>query len=258
MKKFKISVVLLMAFASLSFADEMSGEQVISNVYNRPSSNDLQANLTMELKNSQGNTRVREIKQFVKAIPEGEKKIMYFVAPADVKNTSFMNWSYDDASKSDDQWIYLPALKKIKRISSDSKSDSFMGSDFTYDDLGDRALSDDTHSIIREETLDKKDCYVVESVSKQDNYMYSRTLTWVEKGSWIGIKKEFYDEDDELLKVLRVLASETLDGVIIITNTTMENVQNGHSTTMTLKDILVNKGLDDSLFTERMMKRAPR
>ena len=106
---------------------------------------------------------------------------MFFQSPADVRNTSFMNWSYDKAGKDDDQWIYLPALKKVKRISSDSKSDYFMGSDFTYDDLGDRKLEDDTHKLLREEALDGIDYYVVESVPVDEDYMYSKTITWINK-----------------------------------------------------------------------------
>ncbi|NOZ73919.1 MAG: outer membrane lipoprotein-sorting protein, partial [FCB group bacterium] len=113
------------------WAQDLTGLQVIENVYNRPTGNDMTGDLTMTIVNSRGNQRVRKIRQYVKDFGNVEKKIMFFLSPADVKNTSFMTWSYDDGS-SDDQWIYLPALKKVKRISSDSKGDYFMGSDFTY------------------------------------------------------------------------------------------------------------------------------
>ena len=180
---------------------------------------------------------------------------MFFMSPADVKNTSFMNWSYDDENKSDDQWIYLPALKKVKRISSDSKSDYFMGSDFTYDDLGDRHPSQDTHSILKEETIDGVKCYVVESNPKDEEYMYSRTVTWVVKDKWIGIKKEFYDEDEDFLKQLTLKEYKEFGEVIIITNVTMKNEQKNHQTEMKLSDVKINTGIADRQFTERMMKR---
>ena len=241
--------------SGMIFAQDLSGLDVIQKVYDRPTGNDMTGNLIMTIENSRGNQRVRKIKQFVKTVKNGEKKIMYFLSPADVKNTSFMTWSYDDASKSDDQWIYLPALKKVKRISSDSKGDYFMGSDFTYDDLGDRHPMDDTHTILREEVLEGKETIVIESVSKDEEYMYARTVTWVIKDSWIGLKKEFYDEDDELLKILTVENQQSFKDVIILTKVKMKNVQRNQFTIMEFSDVQIDTGIPSNKFTERMMKR---
>jgi len=249
------SISMLILLSGLTFAQDLTGLEVIQNVYNRPTGNDIQGDLTMILENSSGNQRIREIKQFTKDFGDVEKKIMFFKSPADVRNTSFMNWSYDDETRNDDQWIYLPALKRVKRISSDSKGDYFMGSDFTYDDLGDRHPTDDTHRILREEVIDGKITYVVESIPKDEDYMYSRTITWVIKDSWIGLKKEFYDEDNELLKILSVEEQQDFDGIIIITKTKMTNVQKNRSTVMSLSNVVVNKGIPDNMFTERMMRR---
>ncbi len=166
-----------------------------------------------------------------------------------------MNWTYDDDSKSDEQWIYLPALKKIKRISSDSKSDYFMGSDFTYDDLGDRKLDDDTHTLLKEETIDGVDYYVVQSIPKDEDYMYSKTVTWIRKDNFIGLKKEFYDEDGELLKILKIKKFEKISGYWIITHSEMENIQKNHRTSMQLSNVKINTGIPSSKFTERMMMR---
>ncbi len=166
-----------------------------------------------------------------------------------------MNWSYDKEGKDDDQWIYLPALKKVKRISSDSKSDYFMGSDFTYDDLGDRHPSSDTHKLLREETVGGEDCYVVESIPREEEYMYSRTITWIIKDKWIGKKKEFYDEDDDLLKTLTAKEVEKIKDYLIITFSEMHNIQKDHTTKMVLKNITLDTGISDNKFTERMMKR---
>ncbi|KAA3620471.1 MAG: outer membrane lipoprotein-sorting protein [Calditrichaeota bacterium] len=232
--------------------------EIIQNVYNRPTGEDQAGELTMTLINSRGDQRVREIKQYVKEFGKDEKKIMYFIAPADVRNTSFMNWSYDEAGRDDDQWIYLPALKKVKRISSDSKSDYFMGSDFTYDDLGDRHPTADTHKILRQENLDGEECYVVESIPKEKEYMYSRTVTWIIKDKWIGLKKEFYDEDEELLKTLTVKKFDKIKGYWIILHSRMHNVQKDHTTDMDLANLKVDIGIPDNEFTERMMKRGLR
>lgn len=231
---------------------QLTGQQVMEKVYNNPSGEDTQGSLTMTLTNNRGEQRMRTLKQFIKDDGKMEKKIMFFVTPADVKNTSFMNWSYTDG-RSDDQWIYLPALKRTKRISSEGKSDYFMGSDFTYDDLGDRHPNQDNHKLLREETVDGKDCYVVESTPKEDDYLYSKTITWVMKDNFLGLKREFYDDRGKLLKVLTVKKFDKVDGFWTILETEMHNVQKNHRTNMKFTDVQKNKGIPDSRFTERSM-----
>ena len=247
--------IVLVAASSIIAQDKLSGVEIIQKVYDRPTGNDQEGKLTMTLINSRGDQRVREIKQFIKDFGEVEKKIMFFMSPADVRNTSFMNWSYDEAGRDDDQWIYLPALKKVKRISSESKSDYFMGSDFTYDDLGDRHPSADDHKLLREEKLDGEDCYVVESIPKEEEYMYSRTVTWIIKDKWIGLKKEFYDEDEDFLKTLTVKKYGKIKDYWIIMHSQMHNIQKDHTTDMLLENLKIDIGVPDSKLTERMMKR---
>ncbi len=253
---------LLLSVAALlapAIAEEhLTALQIMEKVYNRPDGDEMEANLTMTLINKRGNRRVREIKQYIKDFGTVEKRVMFFLKPADVRNTSFMNWSYDDPNKDDDQWIYLPALKKIKRISSDSKGDYFMGSDFTYDDLGDRKPQEDNHKILREEILDGEPCYVIESTPKDEDYMYSRTVTWIVKDKWIGLKKEFYDEDGEYLKTLRIKKYANIKGFWIIMETEMHNVQKNHTTVMKLSNVKIDAGIPSNIFTERMMRRGVR
>jgi len=253
MKTLTKHISLLIILGGAVFAAQPTGSEIIEKVYERPTSTTMEANLSMILENSRGDQRVREIKQFIKDFGDVEKKLMVFLKPSDVKNTSFMNWSFDDGSE--DQWIYLPALKKIKRISSDSKSDYSMGSDFTYDDLGDRHPTDDTHKLLREETVNGESCYVVESIPKDDEYMYSRTVSWIIKDKWIGLKKEFYDEDEELLKTLTVKKYEKIKNFWIILHSEMHNVQKDHTTKMELANMIIDGGIPDNKFTERMMRR---
>ena len=236
-------------------AQTPDGKAIIEKVYNRDAGEDQKAELTMKLINSRGNERERKLKQFYKDYGKEEKKIMFFITPADVRNTSFMNWSYDNPSKEDDQWIYLPALKKVKRISSDNQDDYFMGSDFTYDDLGERHPDEDTHKLLRTEELDGETCYVVESTPKESGYMYSKTVTWVMKDKWIGLKKEFYDEDGDFLKTLKVKEYDKVDGFWMILHTVMKNDQKDHKTIMQYENLEINTGLSDSYFTERRMSR---
>lgn len=246
---FTILAVLL--FAGQAYA-QMSGEEIIYKVYNMPGGNDQQGQLTMILTNKNGEQRVRKLQQYIKSYGGDEKKVMFFLAPADVRGTSFMNWSYADG-RDDDQWIYLPALRRTKRISSDSKTDSFMGSDFTYDDLGDRHPSEDVHLLLREESIDGRPCYVVESKPKDEEYAYSKIISWVLKENYMGAKREFYDEDDNLLKTLTVKKYDKIDGFWTILETEMKNVQKNHKTEMKFENIQFDQGIPDSKFTERGM-----
>ncbi len=252
--KIRLLAAATLLVASIGASAQLTGSQIVDKAYNLPAGDDQTSTLTMTLTNKSGQTRVRKIQQFTKDLGSEEKSIMFFLSPADVKNTSFMNWSYD-SDKADDQWIYLPALKKVKRISSDSKSDYFMGSDFTYDDLGDRKLDADTHKLLKEENIDENDCYVVESVSKDEDYMYSKTITWIRKDNFVGMKKEFYDEDEELLKTLTIKKVEKISDFWVISHSEMENIQKNHKTSIKLTDIKINTGVPASKFTERMMMR---
>jgi outer membrane lipoprotein-sorting protein len=258
--KNKVSIFLMVLFsipAGLFAQTNYSAQQVIENVYNRPTPEDQQGELIMTLENSRGDQRVRTIEQHIKEEGNETKKIMFFTTPADVRGTSFMTFSNED-NEDDNQWIYLPALKKVKRISSGSSSDYFMGSDFTYDDMGERLPSEDTHTIIGEENINGVHCIKVESTPIDADYMYSKTITWISDEYWIGMKKEFYDEDADLLKTLTVSKFELIDGYYLITGSEMYNIQKEHKTLINLENSVLDSGIQDSIFTTRTMERGIR
>ncbi len=247
-----VGSIIIFLFSPGNLQAQLSGEAIMVKVYELPTGDNTQGELIMTLTNKQGEERVRKLTQYLLNEGDTEKKIMFFTAPADVKGTSFMNWSYS-SGKDDDQWIYLPALKRTKRISSSGKGDYFMGSDFTYDDLGDRHPTSDTHQLVREEGLNGVDCYVVESTPKDPDYMYSRTLTWVDKSRFIGLKRAFYDEDGDLLKILTIKSIDEINGILTILETEMEQVQKNHRTNMKFSNVKVNQGISANKFTERSM-----
>jgi outer membrane lipoprotein-sorting protein len=257
-QKLSIFIIVLLSIPTVIFANSnYNAQQVIDNVYNRPTPEDQQGELIMTLENSRGNQRVRKISQHIKEDGSETKKIMFFTSPADVRGTSFMTFSNED-DENDNQWIYLPALKKVKRISSGSSNDYFMGSDFTYDDMGERLPSEDTHSIIGEESINGVHCIIIESIPKDKDYMYSKTITWISDEYWIGMKKEFYDEDANLLKILSVSKYELINGYYMITNTEMYNIQKEHKTLINLENFVLDSGIKDSIFTTRTMEKGIR
>ncbi|MBO4804796.1 MAG: outer membrane lipoprotein-sorting protein [Paludibacteraceae bacterium] len=114
---------------------------------------------------------------------------MFFLYPSDVKGTGFLTWDYDQANKDDDKWLYLPAMKKTRRISgSSSKTDYFMGTDFTYDDMGRRNLEEDTHTLLREETLNGHKCWVLQSSPKKAGDIYTKRISWIRQDCLIPVK----------------------------------------------------------------------
>ena len=166
-----------------------------------------------------------------------------------------MNWSYDDPNKDDDQWLYLPALKKVKRISGSSKDNEFMGSDFTYADMEKRHPDEDTHKLLKSETLNGEDCWVVEVVPKDEDDMYSKKIVWISKSKLLPVRIDFYDEDGELLKTLTVNDIRKTGKYWVITDETMHNKQKNHKTHIVISNMKVDQGLSDSKFTQRAMRK---
>ena len=258
-KQFLTVTLLVAAVAGIGLAQTSpTGLEVMTNVFERPLPDDMEGALTMTLENARGDQRVRSVRQYVAQFNEVEKKLLFFTAPADVRDTAFMNWTYDDPSESDDQWIYLPALRRVRRISAEKKNDSFMGSDFTYEDLGERHPDLDTHRVTGTQTADGRTVYVVESVLEDGTSAYGRTVSWVADGIWIGLRREFYDRSGNLLKTLEIEEYQEIDGFWTISRMTMTNAGSGHSTTMELSDLRFNAGIEESTFTERTMTRGIR
>jgi outer membrane lipoprotein-sorting protein len=257
MKTIKIfSALITLALFSTVIAYEASAQtaqEIADKVYNRATPENGESDMAMILINSKGKERHRFLHKFFKDYGEVEKQTMFFKSPADVKNTAFMNYSYDD-DRDDDQWLYLPALKKVKRISGGSKDDYFMGSDFTYEDMEKRNPKKDSHKLLATETLEGELCYVVESIPKEEA-QYSKRVAWVIKDQWIPLKIEFYDEDEELLKILSMTEYKEIQGYWIIITQEMENVQREHKTIIGLSNIKIENGVGDGHFTQRAMAR---
>ena len=256
MKRTSILMLLMLSIALSLSAAGIDGTQVMWEVYNRDSGDTMSANLIMTITNARGSVRERSIAQYRQDLDGVESKLMFFLSPSDVRNTSFLSFSYEDG-RNDDQYIYLPALKRVKRIASDSKNDSFMGSDFTYDDMGSRLPDLDRHTVLRSEPVDGLPTLVVESIALGSED-YPRTLSWVVDGQWFGLKKEFYLPDGSLGKTLTIDASDQIDGIAVITDMTMHNHKQATSTRIQMQDVEFNLEFESNFFSERQMKIGPK
>lgn len=240
---------------------EISGLDIMTRVDERDDGDDQVSRAVFELINKRGQKRVRETIRLWKDYENREgfdtKMITFFESPPDVKNTGFLSWSYWDEEKDDDQWLYLPALRKIRRIAASNKGDHFMGTDFTYDDMGERKVEEDRHILLRSEAYQETDCYVVESIPKKAKYIYSRKITWVDKKHWIPLKVDYYDRKDRLLKTLQT-DWQLIDDIWTWKRSEMANHLTGHRTVIEITEANLNVGLTDSDFVERTLKRGYR
>ena len=256
MKKSFIFLMVLL-YPLTVFGAQLTGLEIVRKWDERDEGKDLTSQSTFKLINSKGQERVRKTRRYWIDMKgkEGfeEKTIIFFDRPSDVKGTSLLNWSYEAVHKDDDQWLYLPALRKIKRISASDKEKSFMGSDLTFDDMGDRKVEADEHKLLRVEELEGKSCYVVEMTPKDKKYMYSRKEKWIDKETFVDYRTDFYDRKGRFLKRQRI-DWKKIDNVWTITKIYVKNEQTGHSTLIEIEDIKLNTGLKEGQFTKRKME----
>jgi outer membrane lipoprotein-sorting protein len=234
---------------------EMSGLEIMQRVDNRDDGDTRKSTAEMILVSKSGKERFRETVMIAKDGPEGTKTLSTFLKPADVAGTSFLQYSYDEIGKDDDQWLYLPSLKRVKRISASSKGDYFMGTEFTYDDMGDRKPEEDDHELLGTDNINGRVCYKVLSIPKEEDYMYGKKIQWVDKETDIRLKVEFYDEDEDLLKVMTASEPEMVDKFWVTKEIVMKNVQKGRATIIKTGDIQFNLPYKDNLFTKRTLKK---
>jgi hypothetical protein len=255
MKISKIAATLVVALSAMSMA-QTNARDIMGKVKNRPDGDTRSSSMEMKLVNKSGNTRVRKITSYAMDVGEDTKTIMFFLYPNDVKGTGFLTVNYDDVNKEDDKWLYLPALKKTRRISGkSSKTDYFMGSDFTYDDIGKRNVDEDTHKLLREESADGFDYYVVESTPKKEGEIFSKKLVWIRKDCDVVAKVEFYDKLGKLHRQMVSSDIKKVDGFWTVGKMEMKNVQTGHSTELLFLDPKYNIQLDSKIFSVNKLER---
>lgn len=222
---------------------------------------DMKAEITMELIDQDGDrrTRVMTMLRIDEAEAGNQKFFIYFHEPGDVRRMTFMVWK--DPVEEDERWIFVPAIDLVRRIAADDKRSSFVGSDFTYEDVSGRDVASDDHMLVREEELGGRDTYLIESRPKTPTD-YTRRLSWIDKTNYLPLKEEYYDAQEELFRVFT--ADETAMVTAIggewptVTRRTMSNVKSGHRTETTYTDIEYDLGLDEDDFSERRMRQPPR
>ncbi|NNG14592.1 MAG: outer membrane lipoprotein-sorting protein [Gammaproteobacteria bacterium] len=217
---------------------------------------DSKADLTMLLKNRNGDESLRHIRiRTLEVEGDGDKSMSIFDKPFDVKGTAFL--SYSHKSGSDDQWLYLPALKRVKRIASRNKSGSFMGSEFAYEDISSQEVEKYTYKYLRDEACGDRDCFVMERYPVDKYSGYTRQVAWVDKQEYRPAKIVFYDRKNALLKTLLYSDYNQYLGRFWRANKMfMENHQTGKSTLLSWTNYKFSNGFSARDFDRNSLKRA--
>jgi len=217
---------------------------------------DSTADMLMILRNKHGQESRRVMRyRTLEVEGDGDKSLTIFDSPKDVKGTAFLNYTHKVGD--DDQWLYLPALKRVKRISSRNKSGSFMGSEFAYEDIASQEIEKYTYKWLRDETYNNLECFVVERYPvDKENSGYSRQTAWIDKAEYRTWQVEYFDRKNAHLKTLTVSGYEKYnDRFWRATQMNMVNHQTGKSTELQFANYRFDIGLGDDDFNKNSLKR---
>lgn len=216
------------------------------------------SDVKMTIVSRKGKERIREFIMIRLDNEEGgnQKYYTYFKKPSDVSRVTFM--VHKTSEGNDQRWIYVPSIDLIKPISADDKNSSFVGSDFSYEDVSGRHWTEDNHTLKGEETLDGKVVYVIESVPKEAYKGFSRKVSYIDKETKLPLKEEYFNKKDKLVKEFIAEKIDVVDGITTITIRRMNNIKKGGHTTVAFNEISYNVGVKDDIFTERYLKNPPR
>lgn len=250
---------LLLFFTSVANAASLTADQILDKVRSRPDGADIYADLKMILSESNGSVRTRELLFLERDYGNDDKMTLYFTAPADVKGVALQSVNYDEtAAKNDDQWMYLPAFRQVRRISATDKRGSFMGSQFSYIDLDKLRVTDYTQKLVGEEKVTGKDCYVIERLPVSDSVInragYHKVRVWVDKDTFVVLKQTYYDARGIQFKEFIVKKLEKIQNIWTVTHSEMIDLLNQRSSALIFSNVRYDVGLGDSLFQQNIMK----
>lgn len=214
------------------------------------------SDMKMILRNKQGQESIRMLRiSTLEVTGDGDKSLSIFDNPLDVKGTAFL--SHTHALEPDDQWLYLPALKRVKRISSANKSGPFMGSEFAYEDISSQEVEKYNYKWLRDEVLESHDCYVIERYPLDKNSGYTRQVAWLDKQMHMPLKVIYYDRKNTQLKTQTFSNYQLyLSKFWRPDSMEMVNHQSGKSTVLQMENYQFNNGLSDKDFNKNALSKA--
>ena len=231
----------------------LSGTALAQRVYDRENGDDSSARVTMELISKGGQKRVRELITYRKDYGRLRKQLTRFTSPSDIEGTGFL--SIEKKGGGTEQFLYLPALRRTRRIVSSQKDHRFVNTDFTYEDMERRAVEDSDHQIIGEERIGSTDCWVLESRPKKEvDSQYSLIKSRIAKKVYVPLLVEYFDKKGNLIKKYQVNKLENIQNIWTETEVVMKDLVKKHQTILKTKNIVYNKNLGDQIFARQNLE----
>ncbi|MDR2574595.1 MAG: outer membrane lipoprotein-sorting protein [Desulfovibrio sp.] len=191
-----------------------------------------------------------------KKYPDGEKQLIRFLEPSDVRDTAYLTWTYKDIRKDDDMWIFMPAEAMVRRLSGGGKKGSFMRSDYANEDMSKREVDEDTYTYLGDEKLGGIDCHVIEAAPVlPDKTNYLKRRIWVRKDISLPAKIDYYDKSANQAKELVFGGYKEIQGIWTSTRQRMRTPASGSETLMEIREIDYNRELADDIFQQQDLKR---
>jgi hypothetical protein len=261
-----IKKLLLTVTLSSTLLLAQNGRNIMEKVQARDDGDNIITNMQMQLIDKNRHKRIRDMRTFSKDKGDDELKLIFFLSPSDVKNTAFLTYDYDDDKRDDDQWLYLPALNKTKRIPASDKDSSFMGSDFSYSDMTEPNLDDYNFKVLKESYIKRKSGKVkvwqIEVLPKTqetiDETGYLKTIAYVRQDNYMVTRAKYYLKKANRVKYMDVKKIEKIDGIDMATITTMTTKKGKktiHKTILLQNDIKLNQDLKEDMFSVRTIEK---
>ncbi len=244
-------------------AEPLTAAEIVQKVNSMDDGLQVTRNLTMTLTDRRGKQRIRETTGYRKYFGEEKRTVLFYTSPANVRDTGFLTYDYPATVEGDDdQWLYLPALRKVRRISASDRGDYFLGTDFTYEDIkkeGRLEPADFNYTLLGDVDLNNTKAHHLEALPKNDEIAkelgYSRTELWVDTKSYLVVKANFWDIKGNLLKTLEASDVRQIDGIWTRHQLKMENHKTGHTSVFSFSDVDYQTPVDNQLFSQRSLKR---
>lgn len=265
MKKILLITALVSSFLAGTLTASASDNQahlIMEKVDARDDGDNRTSDMEMQLIDKHGKKRTWRIHSFSKDKGKDNLSLLFFNAPADLKNTGFLTWDYKSPDKEDDQWLYLPALRKTKRIASSDKSGSFMGSDFSYSDLTEPVIEDYHYTLKKEMKVGSHKVWVIEATPKNqaviDETGYTKSLLLVRQDNYVIVRSVSWLKESHDLKYMDVKKLVQIDGIWVPTEVHMtlkRAKKTRHKTIMIVSNVRFNQSLDPNTFTIRQLEK---
>ena len=255
-------ILLICLFPAIQFAQVLTAFQIADKAQDAVRVKGLEAVATMQIFDAKGNERVRKIAQISKLTDNGqtEKRLIRFLEPADVKGTGLLTFDYKEGD--DDIWLYMPALRKTRRIVSSDKAKNFMGSEFSYADMTPPSLDDFTFNLLDEKEIDDNLCYQLEWIPINEDIAeengFSKRIAFIQQSNFVIRKALYFDLDGELQKELIIHEVKELDLKLHryrAVHLEMKNLINGRRSVLKNEQIIFNPNVKDEYFTTRYLER---